>query len=57
MTFSIYLPEDNIGKSRGPNPSVLYIFIYLNFRYYLAGLSCTDETGRTKLGFHKFADK
>lgn len=46
MTFSIFLPDPPSRMS--PPPAVLY---------YLAGLTCCDEHGRTKSGFHEYAAK
>ena len=46
MTFSIFLPDSPHRNS--PPPAVLY---------YLGGLTCSDEHGRTKSHFEKMAAK
>ena len=46
MTFSIFIPED--ATRTAPPPPVLY---------YLAGLTCTDENGRTKAAVYEEAAK
>lgn len=46
MTFSIFIPELRGRCDRAPP-----------LLYYLAGLTCTDENGRTKAGVYEQAAK
>ena len=48
MTFSIYLPDDEVNKQRGePVPTL----------YHLAGLTSTHENAPQKSGFAPYAKK
>ena len=54
--LSVYIYRKIILQNK-EDLTLLFCIRLIKFRYYLAGLSCTDETGRTKLGFQKYADK